>query len=308
MALDLMPVSTEAPRCSDFARSIALLPRGSGLFLERVVLVSVPLPWPKPALKHPLLAESAPLVAGSAVRTRLFACEPTTTGATTTMVEVFERQGSAAAVYRWNVAGDEIPQLIERIAGTDLGALGSFGEQLDAGATFLVCTQGSHDSCCGTSGVALADEIETRRPDIALRRVSHTGGHRFSPTFLAFPEGRMWAFADIDLVDRIAADTTTAEDHERSARGWWGAKVGPAQVAECAVRARSVDKVFTEPTISEVERPAEDPVRTFTVSVDDDVWTVDVRIGREVPSISCETPGGLPAKPGREFSYVIERS
>jgi len=303
-----MPIGNEAPLCSDFARSIDLLPCGSGLFLDRVVLVSTPLPWPKPALKHDLLAGAQTSVAGSMVRTRLFASEPTPAQQSAVMVEVFERQGAGAYAYQWHVdSGDEVASLVDRIASTDVGALDNVGDQVEVGPTFLVCTQGSHDSCCGTSGVALADEIETKRSGYSVRRVSHTGGHRFSPTLLAFPEGRMWAFADLALVDRIATNQTTAEDHTKLARGWWGAKVGPTQVAECAVRAARVGSPFVAPHIEASEVVEGDPVSGFEISVDGTQWHVDVRVEREVPSIACKSPGGLPAKPGREFSWVLEQ-
>ena len=263
MALDLMPVSTEAPRCSEFARSIEVLPPGTGLFLERVVLVSVPLPWPKPALNHEMLAPLAPLLKASSVVTRLFAMEPINDAI---VVEVYERSGTTTLARTWQLAqsADVVP-LIQAIADTGCGGLDSISVPgIDAGVspspvppTFLVCTQGSHDTCCGTSGVALADEIAAGRGDYVVRRVSHTGGHRFSPTFLSLPTGRMWAFANMALVDRVAHGQPTAHDFANHARGWWGAKVGAAQVAECAVRAERPDLAHLPAHLEAV--PGDDP-------------------------------------------------
>ena len=312
MALDLMPVSTEAPRCSEFARSIDVLPPGTGLFLDRVVLVSVPLPWPKPVLNHEILRPLSTILGASATTSRLFAMEPTSEQ---TVVEVHDRSGATATSHRWKLSSTEhIPALIKAIAALPAGTLDAISVAgidgpISSGLapTFLVCTQGSHDSCCGTSGVALADEIESSRGDYVVRRVSHTGGHRFSPTFLALPAGRMWAFADLDLVDRIAAGQATAHDFSRHARGWWGAKVGPAQVAECAVRAERPDLAHIEAYISAVPVVDRQPATQFLVTVGDLSWQVDVRVERQIPSIACEAPGGLPAKPGREFAWSIER-
>ena len=62
----------------------------------------------------------------------------------------------------------------------------------------LICTQGSHDICCGSEGTKLADELEQRAPGLNVFRVSHTGGHRFAPTAMTLPDGRMWAYLDAD--------------------------------------------------------------------------------------------------------------
>jgi len=311
VAFDLMPVSTEAPRCSEFARSIDVLPPGTGLFLDRVVLVSVPLPWPKPALNHELLRPLSALLTASATRSRLFAMEPTSEHIE---VEVYERAGVTTTSRRWHVAqSQDLPAVITAIAECTIGHLDTIdvagGERSDddVAATFLVCTQGSHDSCCGVSGVALADEIESSRAGYVVRRVSHTGGHRFSPTFLSFPTGRTWAFADIDLVDRIANDQTTSADFANHARGWWGAKVGPAQVAECAVRVERPDLVRFEAHLEPLHMVDGQLTTPFLVTLGDNCWQVDVRVEREVPGIACEAPGGLPAKLGREFAWSIAR-
>lgn len=313
MANDLMPVSTEAPRCSEFARSINVLPPGSGLFLDRVVLVSLPLPWPKPALNHQLLRPLNALLSASATRSRLFAMEPTSEHID---VEVYERAGVTTTSRCWHVAqSQDLPAIISAIADCAIGHLDTINvtgvdceRSDDAGAaTFLVCTQGSHDSCCGLSGVALADEIESSRPGYVVRRVSHTGGHRFSPTFLSFPTGRMWAFADLDLVDRIANHQMKSVDFANHARGWWGAKVGPAQVAECAVRAERPDLVHVEAQLEPLHMVDGQTITPFLVVLGDSSWQVDVRVEREIPTIACEAPGGLPVKPGREFAWSIAR-
>lgn len=312
MVQDLMPLSTEAPRCSEFARSLGVLPPGTGLFLDRVVLVSFPLPWPKPAINHELLKPAALLLDASSVTSRLFAVEPV---GEEVFVEVYERHGPSAVLYRWKLAGAQaITSVIAAIADSAARELGDVEvpdaiNEVDGAVavpTFLICTQGSHDSCCGTSGVALADEVEMSRPDYVVRRVSHTGGHRFSPTFLAFPEGRMWAFADLSLVDRIAANAATADDHRRHARGWWGAEVGPAQVAECAARAEQFDQLFEEPEIKPLNGADDLKATQFGVTVGDRSWIVDVRVARNIPNIACESPGGLPVKPGREFAWSIQ--
>ena len=315
MASNLLPVGNEAPRCSDFARANELRPAGSGLFLERVILVSVPLPWPKPALKHELLEPSTAALNRSGVRSRLFAAEPWSERTDVIDVEVYERPGNGGAVrYGWQVDNaSACDALLTQIAETDKGELAEVATaDGDTPAittnprAVLVCTQGSHDLCCGTDGVELADQLSAR--DTAeVRRVSHTGGHRFAPTFLAFPGGRMWAFADLALVDRIVANQLTADDYRDRCRGWWGAATGAAQVAELAVRVETADQPFDDvPVITVEPEAAREPGPTpVQVQVAGTTWPVTVRVAREVPSISCQAVGGLPAKPGREFGWTI---
>ena len=171
--------------------------------------------------------------------------------------------------------------------------------------TFLVCTQGSHDGCCGTFGEALAEAISLTRPRYDVRRVSHTGGHRFAPTLLALPSGRMWGFADIELVDRIAEGNETSADLLERCRGWWGAGSGAAQVAECAVRSKLNSDFAVAPTI-EVSAVTSKAARTICVVQSGSMrWEVEVEVVREVPTIACETLGGVPAKAGREFAGTV---
>jgi len=306
---DLLPLEAEAPRCSDFARSIELLPPGTGLHLQRVILVSVPLPWPKPALGHHWLTGAMPFVNQSSISSRVFAMEPIGQDVN---LEVYERTPTGAERHQWWIqAPEHIPRALSVIAATGIGDLQHLKVEHavlrssgTSPATFLICTQGSHDLCCGDSGVRFADQIVRERPSCAVRRVSHTGGHRFSPTLLAFPEGRMWAFADLDLADRILTNTVSATDYRTRCRGWWGAKVGPAQVAETAVRcelAPSSDSCDSTTTVDLIADAAE--VKEYYVTVGSRKWRVHVTIGRQVPSIACESPGGLPAKPGREYSW-----
>lgn len=309
MISELLPLESESPRCSEFAQSVSLLPPGSGLFLHRVLLVSIPLPWPKPALKHDLLYPASQLVNATTadpdrIRTRLFASEPVSSDPHTT-IEVFERlpHGLAHTVLTCETTAEAIAAEVAAVLAAPLGQT----PPMSLPPTFLVCTQGSHDVCCGTAGVEFADELQRERPDYVVRRVSHTGGHRFSPTLLAFPSGRMWAFADLDLIDRVAAGTETADDLRLRNRGWWGAAVGPAQVAETAVRIAQLThgaSLSTPLTITTTD------ANSFVVELDGGTsWQVDVEIGRVVPSISCESPGGVPVKPGREFKWTIaERS
>jgi hypothetical protein len=104
----------------------------------------------------------------------------------------------------------------------------------EAPPELLLCTHGKRDVCCGGMGTVLHREVSARWDGVRVRRCSHTGGHRYAPTGLTFPDGRAWAFLDDTVLDRIVrreGDVLALRNHQRgcSALDPW------AQVVERAV-------------------------------------------------------------------------
>ncbi|MEM8922333.1 MAG: sucrase ferredoxin [Actinomycetota bacterium] len=322
----LLPPADDTVRCAEHARSIGVDPGGTAIRADRVVLVAVPAPWPKPALGHPLLAELSGVLAEGPTPTRLLAAAgpgfgPTGDGVP---VVVYDRLGGGATERRFVVAdGDDLATWGRTLVGGDVrapsepamasAALGPWARHDPSPCTatpaVLVCTQGSHDVCCGSEGERFARAAADDGIDVY--RVSHTGGHRFAPTALTIPDGRMWADLDLDLLRRIMGRLGPLDEVTDHCRGWWGAATGPAQMAERAVFAhlgwefgdddRGVSVIGAE--------GASDPDRTMVVvEWGDERWVVDVRVARTVPSIACRAPGGLPAKAGREYVVADVRS
>lgn len=181
--------------------------------------------------------------------------------------------------------------------------------------SILVCTQGSHDICCGEMGTALADVIvddEAGGLDVDVFRVSHTGGHRFAPTALSMPDGRMWAYLTFDDVRSIMDRTGSPANVQQKCRGWIGAKGGAGQAAERAVFATADWEWDTKLRSVEIVETSEKAVGEdstswkTTVIAGQESWDIDVAVGRQVPSIACSQPGGRPAKPGREYIVISE--
>lgn len=301
-------------RCADHARGLALDPGGSAIRADRVVVVSVPLPWPKPALAHPMLTRLRATLDEWDAPVRLLAAVPDPGRAHD--VAVFDRidGGAIERRFRLDDAGDG-------------EALGAFGAALVAGEptatelgtatetpdpSVLVCTQGSHDICCGSDGARLASDLITDPVlggRVEIYRVSHTGGHRFAPTIMTLPDGRMWAYVDRPAVERIVSASARGPSpaNELDAgllgrcRGWWGADTGPAQVAERAVFGETgwpLDLSARHVTVLDEAGPEWVVCR---VDSDHGAWLVTVGTGREVPTIACREPGGQPSKPGREY-------
>ena len=318
----LLPDADETIRCADHARRIAIDPGGTAIRADRVVVVETGLPWPKPVFEHPTLREIGPLFKSAVRPTRLLACQPDDHPATA--VWVFDRldptAGAMARERRFAVSSpDELLELagcLAAEAGAEEPTSGPVQPTVDGPMTepaVLVCTQGSHDVCCGSDGARLAMACENLvLPDAAgpprVFRVSHTGGHRFAPTAMTLPDGRMWAYLGAEMVADIVSGTGDPAHLAQYCRGWWGADRGPAQVAERAVFA---DAGFALDGTRRVVTEASST--TYTVDVDHRAdngtgrrsWTVSVELLREIPTIACRQPGGRPTKTAREYTASV---
>jgi len=307
----LLPEADEQVRCSEFARQIAIDPGGTAIRADRVVLVETGLPWPKPVFDHPTLLDIDPLFKNATRLTRLLACQPDDDPAT--KIWVFDRLARSTRERRFSVTTpDELLDLSACLSLEESGespTVGSVHPNVDEtmdDQVVLICTQGSHDVCCGSDGarLALAAEADSVARRIRVFRVSHTGGHRFAPTAMTLPNGRMWAYLVPELLDEVLTGTGDPGPLASYCRGWWGADKGPAQVAERAVFAK-VGFAADRMARSVVEAGPD----TYTVTVGLETgpvsWTVDLSLLREVPTIACRAPGGLPTKTGREYEATI---
>lgn len=294
----LLPAATEAPRCAPFTKSIQADPIGTGLAVDLVVLISTPAPWPKPVFDHGWLTGISGKGTTAMGTVRVLASTPNRDNPVGTVHAWWRRDGAVQGV-RLRVNSNEDLQEMRREFDTMPPHHSRFA--VDGGITdqaVLICTQGSHDICCGADGARLANEAAAHLgPEVSVFRVSHTGGHRFAPTAMTFPDGRMWAWLSLGDLQQVLDRAGEAADLAPQCRGWWGADSGPAQAAERAVfstlgwRADTLDRHIT-PTDADNE---------FDVRAGDDEYRVTVSVGRELPTIACRAAGGLPAKPAREL-------
>lgn len=287
-----LPLATEGIRCSDFAKVNRVDPGGTALAPDVVALVEVPEPWPKPVGKHEDLRQLVALAQEHREQVRLLAAlphdpaapraiafRPTPTGMVRSEALLGSDPGSALR----SVLADE--------GGIEVTVAGG-------SRTMLICTQGSHDACCGVLGGEFADALEERRDDVEIFRVSHTGGHRFAPTAMSLPDGRMWGYLTAQVIDAIL-DRDDTLPVAAQCRGWWGAPIGPAQIAERAVFAELGFAVDAHHRLVDVIETVEG--YAVSVTVEGVTFDIEVAPGREVPTISCGAPGGQPVKPGREW-------
>lgn len=294
----LLPATDESVKCSVHAAALDLNPAGTAISASCVILVDTPAPWPKPVFEHEHLTgvggkladadgnpvrvlASTPLFGKALVATAFRRIADTTVAAELPL----EDTTAAEAVTAFQNAAD--PRLVPGATEVSANAI-------------LVCTQGSHDICCGSEGAALASRISAdyRLAGFTLFKVSHTGGHRFAPTAMTFPDGRMWAFVDVDQLSEALNQTGPAADVSPWCRGSWEAPNARCQAAEVAALAHT----DWPEGVASFEELDDDIVR-----VTRDQRTVDVRVqvARDIPVIRCRAAGGLPAKPSKEFSATV---
>lgn len=202
MADTTLPPLTNDLRCAPQAVELGLDPRGTATRCDVVILIEYAGLWPDRIENIELIAGLPELPAGHRILT--------TRGADSEAMP-------SLTVWR---AGDDL-----RFTGVDyevsaghlpdaIGALAEGGDPNEADGVMtigeappevLICGHGRRDICCGNFGVRLLAQAEERAaeawPGVRVRRCSHTGGHRFAPTGLTMPEGRMWAFLDLELLD-----------------------------------------------------------------------------------------------------------
>ena len=219
------PLRTDATvrrmRCSDWARQVQLDPAGTAPRSDIFVLVEHPLPWPSDLSHDPFIAELEQAVRGHvgverSVRLQALAVER---GADTRRVIVFAMcNGPFVGYGRLEAAGkpDDLAEIAATLVATDPPRPTSSGV-----TDLLVCTHGARDACCGSLGTRLWRDLEI--DGIQVWRTSHTGGHRFAPTAITFPDGYCWAYLNASLLEGIvhrSVPSRIAASHVRGCVGF----------------------------------------------------------------------------------------
>jgi hypothetical protein len=301
----LLPADSESERCAAHAERIELDPGGSALWVDELIVVDVSLPWPKPVWAKDGFTAIPELVMDAGEqgrRVRVLAAVPLDDGISRVVTHRLDGQAQFARAEH-HVDADQVAGLLETMLTAGIDASPHTVAFADPVRELLLCTQGSHDVCCGSRGASMFADLLAVDPSFVIRRVSHTGGHRMAPTGMTLPDGRMWGMVTVDeMVSILRAEVDPAAVTDRC-RGWIGVPDGAEQVAERAVMAEVNDWEFD--AVARSTAVVIDGDTTYIeVTVEADVWRVEVQAGRAVPTIACGKPGGLPAKPGAEWRVV----
>jgi hypothetical protein len=275
-------VTTGSLRCSLWARTQSLSPAGTAGSYKGYLMLDTPLPWPRDVSEIPEIAEMAGLLDGAGLRV-----QATVPSGSERRAVLYDRPDRS----HWSGALTGRSAVLDPDAQAAVRHLLAGGGDVETGKDLLVCGHGRRDVCCGSSGTDLAMALlhGVLPRGARLHRTSHTGGHRFAPTFIVLPEATLWAFADIDLVRRVLehdGDAAEVADRYRGCAALEGPRV---QALEREVlREVGWDLLSWERSGRET---AEGIFRLEAQSPDGPVaWEATVAPGRTLPVPDCGRP------------------
>ena len=312
MADTTLPPLTADLRCAPQAVELGLDPLGTAAGCRTLVLVESAGLWPARIEEAPDLRDLPPL--GQECRVLATRGEDAGPQPTVTVWRAGDDLRFAGTDYR--VEPGRLAEVLEDlVAAAAAGGRGGLPRGVEAlgpaPQEVLICGHGRRDQCCGSFGIRLLAETSARPGQAAwsgvrVRRCSHTGGHRFAPTGITLPDGRAWAFLDIDTLEAVIADRPlpSLADHNRGllALDPW------EQVAEGSIY-RAVGPAWTgfRPRLERIDTEVADADRrtyrvTWTEGADERWATVAVRRSGSVPVPVC----GAPIDEARKSSPVFE--
>lgn len=287
--------------CATWSRENAESPVGTAASARRFVLVELPLPWPAEIAEHPLLqgCASDPMARVQAI------AGPEPCGYRHAVICYWRPDGDwfgGFARSETEVARPDLVEVVSRMVRGEALAADTAGRP---NADLLICTHGTRDRCCARLGGNLYSRLGERLSGRArIWRTSHTGGHRFAPTGITFPDGMVWAGLDLDVAEGILDRSLAVDRAARHVRGCAGIGGGLQQAADADAFAR-FGWAWLERE-RRVEVRYDDGHRAVVDVVGRDggsehVVTAHIERGRTIPVAPCGAPPGTAAKTTTEL-------
>ena len=288
-------------RCAPWTAAQGFDPIGSATRFDRLVTVEVPQPWPADVGDMDWIA---PLDVPDDTRVQAIVADVGRTDGAVLLTR-WERVGARLEGIDWLVPAEDVPDALATLVAGDE----PHGDIRPAPAEVLVCGHGTRDRCCGGTGTRLV--IEARAAlggEVRVRRTSHLGGHRFAPTAVTLPDGRLWAFLDADALAEIVQRTMTPGEAREFYRG--NAALDPwSQVVEGDLLARSgwsivdFDELGTTVDVVGDGDRASVTLRWTSCGTTDE-RSADVEIVTRYPVLQCGLPPGEAKKDAPEYRLV----
>ena len=286
-------------RCAAWTAAQGIDPIGSATRFDRLVTVEVPQPWPP---KVEQMDWIAPLDVPDDTRVQAIVADVGRTDGTV-LVTRWERSGARLRGVDWLIPAADVPAVLATVVtGGDPDVPGE-----PAPDEVLVCAHGARDVCCGGAGTRLTVEVRAALGDeVRVRRTSHLGGHRFAPTALTLPEGRMWAFLDAEILEGIVQRTLHPGEAREFYRGnvaldGWAQAVEARELCESGWAALDFDEVSADTEVHGDRATV--TLRWTSVGVPDE-RTAEVEIADRYPVLQCGLPPAEAEKDSPEYRLV----
>jgi hypothetical protein len=228
--------------CAQMSRASGEDPIGSAPSIATYIAIECPQPWAANAIESKAVPENLRAFIQSCTAAEhsikfllIQAAKPNPTGET--QVLIFHQQtapssGYTRSAFQLAQITDVAPFLDRYLAMPESRPL----QPIEPMQDFLICTHGSHDTCCARYGKpffhqALGIVAELGLNDVHVWQVSHIGGHRFAPTAIAFPDGRYYGGLDGECFRAIVQRRGDIQALQPVYRGW-GILPRMAQVLE----------------------------------------------------------------------------
>ena len=102
--------------------------------------------------------------------------------------------------------------------------------EVDDQQNIFICTHANRDYCCGKFGNELYQTLIKKFKNsliVKFWQISHLGGHKFAPTLMSMPNGHVWAYMNVELVEKYIigqSEVEFAEFIQKHYRGPVGVK------------------------------------------------------------------------------------
>jgi hypothetical protein len=234
MAIETTTVDQDFPLCALISKANGEELIGTANHFEHCFVLELPLPWPRDAFQSVHLPKdlSALFKAANArglnLRPQAIVPDPIYSQPGYTRVILYRRPAKLFTRYEkqeYLVPEAQVVSLIEALLeqSSALSRFDPYRQATDHLREILVCTHGRRDTCCGTMGFPLYNTLrhDYAEPEsLRVWRTSHTGGHRFAPTLIDFPDGRYWGRIDVDQLDRLVHHQGEVAELIDCYRGW----------------------------------------------------------------------------------------
>ncbi len=287
-------------RCSPWTQATDPDPCGTAGDYDTILAIEVPGPWP------PDVGEISQLWRGFDPSIRALAVLPVIDADAHQRVTAWRRLPGGTFVGTDYVIAPSASFTKEILAIAAGKPTSSSVVSTPAPSEILVCGHGQRDRCCGNFGVRLEAQLAARLEGVRVRRCSHLGGHRFSPTAITFPDGRWWAYLDSIIVDRILADDVDARLLASHYRGLGGLRA-EAQMVERQLFAQhgAAWKDVAISTVTTTVDPADGDAILVSLhwQGSSEVGETSARVsaGQPAPQVKCGSVGPIITKVATEL-------